>query len=30
MDSGMDMFMEKPFSMSILAQCQQDAILNVV
>jgi CheY-like chemotaxis protein len=29
MDSGMDMFMEKPFSMSILAQCQQDAMLKI-
>ena len=30
MDSGMDIFMEKPFSMSIMAQCQQDAKLKVV
>jgi CheY-like chemotaxis protein len=29
MDSGMDMFVEKPFSMSTLTQCQQKLMLSV-
>jgi hypothetical protein len=29
LDSGMNMFVEKPFSMSILARCQLNAMLEV-